>query len=250
MATPSLLRVDGPVCRLRLDRDDRAPVLDRALVDDCLRTLDALDAAIHIVVLEGAPDAFCAGADFDALASGGAASAVDPERLYALWSRLANGPFVSIAHVRGAATAGGVGFAASCDLVLAADDATFALPELLFDLYPACVLPFLVRRVGFQRAHYMTLTTRPVTAREATAWGLADATDADSEALLRRHLLRLRRVGRAGISRYKAYAARLHDLVEQAREDAVAANRALFSDEAALATIRRYVRTGALPWEA
>jgi 3-carboxymethyl-3-hydroxy-acyl-[acp] dehydratase len=52
---------------------------------------------------------------------------------------LATGPFVTISHVRGKANAGGLGFMAASDIVLAQEEAQFSLSELLSDsIRPAC----------------------------------------------------------------------------------------------------------------
>jgi polyketide biosynthesis enoyl-CoA hydratase PksH len=154
-----------------------------------------------------------------------------------------------VAHVRGKTNAGGVGFVAACDIVVADDSAVFSLSELLFGLMPACVLPFLIRRVGFQRAHYMTLMTQPFTVQQAERWGLVDAFEANSENLLRRHLLRLRRLSKTGIERYKRYMNVLHGDLRTRRADALAANREVFSDRENLAKISRFVEHGTFPWE-
>ncbi len=173
----------------------------------------------------------------------------DPESLYDLWLRLANGPFVSLAVARGRVNAGGVGLAAACDIVLADGTASFGLSEMLFGLFPACVLPFLIRRVGAQRAHYLTLTTQPVDAAQALAWGLVDAVEDPVEGLLRRHLVRLRRLGKPAIGRYKRHRAEAARQLAEAEPAALAANRALFNDPQIRADIRRYVTEMKFPWE-
>jgi polyketide biosynthesis enoyl-CoA hydratase PksH len=244
------LRVEPPVCTIRIDRADANNSISRTLVEECRQALTVCDGpSVHVVVIEGLPEVFCSGADFHDFEDA-EPNAVDPDALYDVWERLASGPFVSIAQVRGKANAGGVGFAAACDIVLADNSAQFSLSELLFGLYPACVLPFLIRRVGFQRAHYMTLTTKPVTAAQALDWALIDDCEADSAALLRKHLLRLRRLSKAAIRNYKTYANALNPLPTQSRAAAVTANRELFADPANRAAIQRFARTGLFPWEA
>jgi polyketide biosynthesis enoyl-CoA hydratase PksH len=120
---------------------------------------------------------------------------------------------------------------------------------MLFGLLPACVMPFLIRRVGFQRAQYLTLTTQPVDVATAHAWGLVDAHDARSDLLLRRHLQRLRRLSKKAIRRYKNYARDLsHELVS-AKAAAADMNRIVFSDEENIRAIARYTREGVFPWE-
>jgi polyketide biosynthesis enoyl-CoA hydratase PksH len=243
------VRIEPPVYVIRIDRPDAGNSINRALVEEFSRALNECEAdSIHVVVVEGSADVFCAGADFADYAVD-ESNAVDPQALYDVWERVASGPFISVAHVQGKATAGGVGFAAACDVVLASRSAQFSLTELLFGLYPACVLPFLSRRVGFQRAHYMTLTTKPVSAEQALQWGLADECDADSDALLRKLLLRLRRLPKAGIRNYKAYAVSLNPIIAQSRPGAVEANRELFADPVNRAAVRRFVESGLFPWE-
>jgi polyketide biosynthesis enoyl-CoA hydratase PksH len=169
--------------------------------------------------------------------------------MYDLWRRLATGPFVTIAHVRGKANAGGVGFVSACDIVLADETAQFSLSELLFGLYPACVLPFLIRRVGFQKAHYLTLMTQPISAKQACEWGLVDAFEPTSEVLVRRHLQRLRRLSKVAIQRYKTYMSRISAPLQEMKSQAVAANQEMFSDPRNVEDITRYVEHGLFPWE-
>lgn len=247
------VRFDGPVCTLQLHRPEANNTINERMAEECLDFLNCNRSAIRILVLEGLPEVFCFGADFQAIddnISRGAGKGSTPETLYDVWLQLATAPFVSVAHVRGKVNAGGVGFVAACDIVVADESAVFSLSEMLFGLMPACVLPFLVRRTGFQRAHYMTLMTQPFSVQQAESWGLVDAWEAKSENLLRRHLLRLRRLSTAGIERYKRYMNVLDDSLHTRKLDALAANREVFSDHENLAKISRFVEQGTLPWEA
>ncbi len=237
----------APVCTIRLHRPEADNAINAAMIDEIAAVLDSMDPAVHILVLEGSPEVFCFGADFRAI---GSDEQGDAGPLYDTWLRLATGPWITLAHVRGRVNAGGVGFVAACDVALADRTAVLSLSELLFGLLPACVLPFLIRRVGFQRAHYMTLSTQPISADQATSWGLIDACDDDSRRLLHRHLLRLRRLSPAGFRRYRTYMNGLHDLPQRAKGAALTANREVFSDRETQDKIRRYVETGQFPWEA
>jgi polyketide biosynthesis enoyl-CoA hydratase PksH len=247
------VRSQGDVCFIQMHRPDANNTIDARLIAEFTQALERCDHDAKIVVVQGLPEVFCFGADFKgmqrALAGGGAYQALDPEPMYDLWQRLASGPYVTIAHVRGQANAGGIGFVAACDIVICEDKATFSLSELLFGLMPACVLPFLVRRMGYARAHYMTLMTEPVSAQTAQEWGLVDDFAADSQNLLRRKLLRLSRLSKTAIARYKRYMNATHDALSAARPHALAANIEVFSDAANLEKISRYVRTGQFPWE-
>lgn len=243
----------GTVCRIRMDRPEAKNALNGLMVTELLDALDRHQETATVVVLEGTPEHFCFGADFQELTAGDTSDEEadrSPELLYTLFLRLATGPFVTVSHVRGTANAGGVGLAAASDIVIAGDSARFSLSELLFGLYPACVLPFLVRRCGFQKAHYMTLMTMPFDAAAAATAGLVDATGANSDALLRRHLTRLTCLPRTGIARYKRYLHALDDSLTASRPAALAGNREVFSDERNLELIRRYTEEGILPWQA
>lgn len=249
MSLPCLAVEDRDGVRtVTLMRPETGNVLNAALVGELsaiLSTCEAEDGP-KVLVLAGAPQVFCAGGDFQAAAAG---DDLDPAHLYDLWRRLSDGPFVSVAAVRGRVNAGGVGLAAACDMVLAEPNASFALSELLFGLFPACVLPFLIRRVGAQRAHYLTLSTQPITAAQALDWGLVDAVEDPLDGLLRKHLLRLRRLDKAAIGRYKRHRMALTGTVEAARPAALAANRDMFADPIIRAGIARYVAEGKFPWE-
>ncbi len=247
------------VCFLQIDRPEANNTINDELVAECGEVLNLCDELATVVVLTGSPEVFCFGADFKIIAGaqGDPRSRVwepreeleGPEQLYDLWLRLASGPYVTISHVRGKANAGGLGFVAACDIVLAADNAVFSLSELLFGLYPACVLPFLIRRIGFQKAHYLTLMTKPMSAMQACVIGLVDECEASSDILLRRHLQRLRRLTKPAIRNYKTYMSHIGAPLHELRSRAVAANREMFSDAGNLHAIARYVDHGLFPWE-
>lgn len=247
MNAPAIaVRPDGPVCTISLVRADRGNTLDTQLLGELERAIDRYEAASSVFVLSGAPEVFCLGAD---LAANSEDTTVDPDRLFALWMRLANGPFVSIAHVCGPTRGGGVGLAAACDVVVAGANAEFSLPELIFGLTPACVFPFLARRVGPHRARQMALTTLPVGVVQALDWGLVDAWGEDSMQIVRRYLMRLRRLPKEAIKGFKDFLS-VHDgELAQRRELSVSTNRAMFADPRVLARLNRYARDGLFPWE-
>ena len=240
------------ICFLQIDRPEANNAINGQLVAECNDVLSVCEESATVVVLSGSPEVFCFGADFKAIANPLKKTPEQddgPGPMYDLWLRLATGPYVTISHVRGKANAGGVGFVAASDIVLADESAQFSLSELLFGLYPACVLPFLIRRVGFQKAHYLTLMTQPISAKQACEWGLVDACEPLSEALLRRHLQRLRRLSKIAIRRYKTYMSRVGAPLQNLKSLAVAANLEIFSDADNLQAITRYVEKGVFPWE-
>ncbi|MCP4626147.1 MAG: enoyl-CoA hydratase/isomerase [bacterium] len=246
------VRFDKQICFLQFNRPESDNTINGLMIKECGQVLELCEESITVIVLEGLPEVFCFGADFSEVHRNlkmEEQTEQNPEPLYELWLKLTTGPYITISHVRGKANAGGIGFVAASDIVLAGDNAFFSLSELLFGLFPACVLPFLIRRIGFQKAHYLTLNTVPVSAGKACEWGLVDAYEADSESLLRKHLLRARRLSKTGISRYKRYMSRLYDLPLQSKSEAIKANKEIFSDIQNLRGIFNYVEKGKFPWE-
>lgn len=246
------VRFQEPVCFLQFHRPDANNTINERLIEECYQVLALCEESITVVVLEGLPEVFCFGADFQEIhtkMASGQWIEQSPEPLYDLWLKLATGSYITVSHVRGKANAGGMGFVAASDIVLADQTSQFSLSELLFGLFPACVLPFLIRRIGFQKAHYMSLMTQPISVQQAQTWGLVDAYEAQSESLLRKHLLRLRRLSKIGILRYKRYISELNDSILKVKSLALTANREVFSDPGNLERIFRFVEKGQFPWQ-
>lgn len=255
MATFDTIRVklEDDICFIQIYRPEDSNTINDLLIQEFSEVLTQCEQSVKVIVIEGLPEVFCFGADFKELKTDVNNPALDqqqnPEALYNLWLQLAAGPYVTVAHVRGKANAGGIGFVAACDVVLCEEKAIFSLSELLFGLMPACVLPFLIRRMGFSKANYLTLMTQPISAKQAQEWGLVDAFEINSENLLRKHLLRLRRLSKTGITRYKRYMNSLNNSLEISKPEAIAANIEVFSDQSNLEKITRFVKTGQFPWE-
>ncbi|MCY7297028.1 enoyl-CoA hydratase/isomerase [Alteromonas sp. a30] len=247
------VQIDNPICTIQLYRPEANNTINGTMLQELTQLLTALQATeCTVVVLEGLPEVFCFGADFGAMAESHQSHGEvenDPEFLYNLWLLLATGPFMTIAHVRGKVNAGGVGFVSACDLVIADTTVTFSLSELLFGLIPACVMPFLVRKVGTQKAHYLTVTTQTISAEKATEWGLVDDLGEKSKPLLRKHLMRLRRMSKKTITRYKRFISEINPILTTAKNTSLSMNAEVFSDQDNLNAIRRYVEEGIFPWE-
>lgn len=167
---------DGVAC-VTLNRPSVRNALNPAMLaalDAALRRLED-DAAARAIVLRGAGDrAFCAGADLKGVADRGTTLQARESfgGLARILEYMARMRTPIIAQVRGYALAGGCGLAAGCDVVVAADDAVFGLPEIRVGLLPLVVMAPILRAVGRKRAMLMILSGEPVTAREAYEMGL------------------------------------------------------------------------------
>ena len=172
-ATP--LSVLAGVALVTLDRPAALNALSFDLLDqlvDALETLDRDPACRAIVIAGSGTRAFAAGADIrelepqtaDTLTAGGR---------FGTWDRLAMVGLPLIAAVRGVALGGGCELAMTCDMVVAAEDATFGQPEILIGVMPgAGGTQRLTRAIGKARAMELILTGRSMTATEALARGL------------------------------------------------------------------------------
>lgn len=166
MRQTSDLRVtfDNGIAHVTLNRPDRRNAYDSRLIADLQEAFEkiAQDEAIRAVVLTGAGAAFCAGADLRWMAPDSPVSEAqareDAERLNAMYRVIDECPCPMIARVNGPAFGGGVGLVAVCDIVVAVEDATFALSETKLGLVPAVISPFLLRKTGesFLRRYCLT----------------------------------------------------------------------------------------------
>lgn len=138
------------------------------------------EPSLTVAIITGAGSkAFSAGADLKEWNNSMKANADPRDRLgnapafKPLSRRLGKKPV--IAAVNGLAMGAGTEFAVNCDLVIASENAYFALPEVKRGVSPiGGALPRLIRTLGLQRASEFALTGRSVTAQEAHQWGLVN----------------------------------------------------------------------------
>ena len=160
------------VALVTLDRPAALNALSFDLLDQLASALEALDLdpACRAIVITGSGDrAFAAGADIRELAPQSAASLASGGGFRA-WDRLAVIGLPLIAAVRGFALGGGCELAMTCDMIVAAEDATFGQPEIRIGVMPgAGGTQRLTRAIGKARAMELILTGRTMSAREAQA---------------------------------------------------------------------------------
>jgi methylglutaconyl-CoA hydratase len=169
----------GAAAWLWLNRPELRNALNGDLQDSLLGTLKVLESKknIRVLVLAGRGQAFCAGGDLSRMERAAkmtkAKSKAEAGRFAKLLYRMHTYPKPLIARVHGAAFAGGMGLVAACDLVIAAEEAEFCLPEVRIGLVPAMISPYLVRAMGEQQARRYMLSGERLAAREAHRIGFA-----------------------------------------------------------------------------
>jgi enoyl-CoA hydratase/carnithine racemase len=182
--TPTFLKISFPAPRVVLVRMDRPEALNAMSttaqweMDSIWKWFDS-EPTLTVAIITGTGRAFSAGADLKEWNNSMEADADPSKRMgnapafKPLSRRLGKKPV--IAAVNGLAMGGGCEFIVNCDLVVASEDAVFALPEVKRGIAAiGGALPRLIRTIGLQRASEFALTGRNIEAREMLAWGLVN----------------------------------------------------------------------------
>lgn len=170
-----VLAIDGGVATLWLNRPHKRNAVTHdmwlGIAEHCHRM--GSDPAIHVLVVRGSGEHFCAGADIAGLAS---MSADEYERANtAADEAIASFPKPTIAVVTGACVGGGTEIAVACDLRIADDTARFGItPARLGIVYPAGAVARVVRLVGPSAAKHLLYSAELLDADRALRIGLVD----------------------------------------------------------------------------
>jgi enoyl-CoA hydratase/carnithine racemase len=176
---PLVRETHGAVLVARLDRPDARNALSPRLI----RAIGAAihdaesDANVRAVVLTASGDrAFCSGMDLRAFAAGDSFDVGD-DGAGGAFIRLIEGraQVPVVAAVNGAAVAGGFELTLGCDMIVAAEHATFGLPEVKRGLMPGGGGAFLGTRIPLSIALEVALTGDPISAPRAYELGLVNA---------------------------------------------------------------------------
>lgn len=171
------LRREGAVAHVYLNRPDVRNAFNSDVIAELTRVFSALgrDETLRAVVLGGHGPVFCAGADLNWMRSM-ADYTWDDNRADAqaladmLWT-LYRCPVPVVGRVHGDCYAGGMGLAACCDLLVAADGAHFCLSEARLGLLPATIGPYVVRALGEQASRRYFITAERFSAAQAHRLG-------------------------------------------------------------------------------
>ena len=170
---------DG-VATITFQRAEKRNALKRDFIAEVVEALNQVhaDPTIRVFLLKAEGSVFCAGMDLGEMQE----RAVSPDKeqewqrdsdIYCeMLTRLFTLPVPTVAVLQGPVLAGGVGIVLACDIVLAAEDIFFALPEPMRGITAAMVTPFLIHRVGAGPATYMLLHGGRVSAADAFRFGL------------------------------------------------------------------------------
>jgi cyclohex-1-ene-1-carboxyl-CoA hydratase len=172
---PILTATVGRVGVITLNRPQQLNALNDALMDALGAALLAFDAddGIGAIVVTGGAKAFAAGADIAAMADWTCMDVTLSDFITRNWETIRRVRKPVIGAVAGFAMGGGCELALSCDIVVAAESAKFALPEIKLAMMPgAGGTQRLPRAIGKAKAMDMCLSARMLSAAEADRYGL------------------------------------------------------------------------------
>ena len=170
--------VDQGVFTIWFNRQDVHNAFDKTMLLELTECIETLDPSVLCVILRGRGKSFCAGVDLNWMK---AVSQNSYEQNYTeslLLSKcflaIYNCPKPTLAVVHGVALGGANGLLSACDLAYCTDDATFSLSEVKIGIVPACISPYVIKRVGEYGAKELMLTGRRINGKEAEQFRLVN----------------------------------------------------------------------------
>jgi enoyl-CoA hydratase/carnithine racemase len=182
-----LIENRGAVRILTMNRPEKRNALNHALTQgllDALRAADA-DESVGALVLTGAGQGFCAGADLSEFKELGTGLAAEERaeltmQLHLSFTKICK-PIV--AAINGHAMGGGAGLALASDLAVMAEGARLGYPEPKHGIVAAIVMANLVRQVGRKAAFELVSLGEPVDAQQALRLGMVNKVVAKGDLL-------------------------------------------------------------------
>jgi methylglutaconyl-CoA hydratase len=177
VTTLEILRPSVHVAEVWLNRPEVRNAFNDGVIGElteAFRNLGA-DPDLRAIVLAGRGKAFCAGADLSWMRAMAGYSwpenQADAARLAEMLWTIYSCPLPVVGRIQGDCYAGGVGLAAVCDVLVAADGLQFCLSEARLGLLPATIGPYVVKALGEQASRRYFVTAERFSAAEAKALG-------------------------------------------------------------------------------
>ena len=167
----------GAVTRITLNRPEVRNAFNDETIALLTQAFEAVAGQAHTraVVLAGSGKAFCAGADLSWMRAMADYSweqnRADAQALADMLWAIYSCPVPVVGRIHGDCYAGGVGLAAVCDVLVAADAVTFCLSEAKLGLLPGTISPYVIRALGEQAARRYFVTAEKFSAAQAQALG-------------------------------------------------------------------------------
>jgi enoyl-CoA hydratase len=179
MTTPQqeLLAVqDGPALRITLNRPEEGNGFTDTMAQQFIQAVRSAHESSDFILLCGAGADFCTGRvrtpGAPPLSLEAYTRRDEYELIFDCYDAVRSSPLPVVGAFQGRSMGVGTALAALCDVSLAADTATFSIPELGHNILPTMVLSAIFDRLNRNAISWMTYSQMPVTAAEALAYGL------------------------------------------------------------------------------
>jgi methylglutaconyl-CoA hydratase len=183
-----LFDIKGSIANVTLNRPEAHNAFDETVISHLTAIFEdiAILDEVTTIVLRGNGPSFCAGGDLawmkKAAAYNEQENVQDAMKLATMLQRLYTLPKFTVALVQGAAMGGGLGLACCCDMVVAAENAKFALSEVKLGLIPATIGPYVMEAMGARQARRWFQTGERFDAKAALGLGIVHEVVADEAA--------------------------------------------------------------------
>jgi methylglutaconyl-CoA hydratase len=226
------LSTAAPVARITLARPEVRNAFDDRLIAELIEALaevrDAYDASQgsspRVLVLTGAGETFCAGADMNWMRRSAAytrdENEADAKRMASMLRTLDELPIPTIARVNGASLGGGMGLLACCDIGVSVNTAQFGFTEARLGIAPAVISAFVIPKIGASAARRYFLTAEIFDAAVAKELGLVHEVvpAAELDSTVERFVTTLRGNGPRAVSAAKHL---IREALDRTRKDTI-----------------------------
>ena len=174
------LETENGVASILLNRPEIRNAFNEVMISEITDAFQVISKMedIRVIILRGEGKSFCAGADLNWMRD---VSNYSFEQNYAESYRLSqcfyaiySSPKPTIAVVHGAAIGGANGLLAACDIAVCDNETVFSLSEVKIGIVPACISPYVIKRVGECGARELMLTGRRINGAEAENYKLVN----------------------------------------------------------------------------
>ncbi len=170
---------DG-VLTIRLNRPEKHNAFNETMLQeltDVFTGIKHMDDVVCII-LRGNGKSFCAGVDLNWMkdVAGNSFEKNYQESLYLAecFYTIYSCPKPTVAIAHGSVLGGANGLLSACDMAYCSDDAVFSLSEVKIGIVPACISPYVIKRVGEYGSRELMLTGRRISGKEAEKYGLVN----------------------------------------------------------------------------
>lgn len=181
------IEITNQTATIWLNRPEIRNAFNEVMIGEMIKAFNEVSALedVRVVVLRGHGKSFCAGADLNWM-RGVAQYSYEQNyqeslQLSDCFFTIYNCPKPTIAVVHGAAIGGANGLLSACDMAICDDETVFSLSEVKIGIVPACISPYVIKRVGEYGAKELMLTGKRIKGPEAEHFRLVNKSLPDIE---------------------------------------------------------------------